>query len=191
MGMIELVLLALSLSMDAFAVSICKGLATRRIKPAHYLAVGLWFGGFQALMPLVGYYLGTVFEKYIVRYDHWIAFVLLVFIGGNMIFESFSKEEAKADDSFAPKKMFILAVATSIDALAVGVTLALVSGVHIFASVTLIGALTFVVSALGLKIGNVFGAKYKSRAELAGGIILVLIGIKILFEHLGILSFGG
>lgn len=191
MGLAELLLLAVGLSMDAFAVSICKGLSMKKATWKAQLVCGVWFGGFQALMPLVGYYLGTVFEKYIVRYDHWIAFVLLVFIGGNMIFESFSKEEAKADDSFVPKKMFILAVATSIDALAVGVTLALVSGVHIFASVTLIGALTFVISALGLKIGNVFGAKYKSRAELAGGIILVLIGIKILFEHLGILSFGG
>ena len=184
MGSLELILTALGLSMDAFAVSVCKGLAVGRAKTRHYLLVGIWFGGFQALMPLIGYYLGTMFERYIVRFDHWIAFGLLVFIGGNMIFESFCKKEEEADASFAPRKMFLLAVATSIDALAVGVTYALLPDVNIFLAVGAIGILTFIMSALGLKLGCVFGLRYKSRAELAGGIILVLMGTKILFDHL-------
>lgn len=189
MGIIEFLITAFSLSMDAFAVSVCKGLATKSLKPKHFLAVGAWFGAFQALMPIIGYYLGTMFEKYIVSFDHWIAFALLVFIGGNMIFESFSKEENSSNESFSAKTMFLMAVATSIDALAVGITLALLPGINIFSAAAIIGILTFVVSAVGLKIGNVFGVKYKSKAELVGGILLVLIGSKILFEHLGIISF--
>ena len=140
-------------------------------------------------MPIIGYYLGTMFEKYIVNFDHWVAFALLVFIGGNMIFESFSKEENSSNESVSAKTMFLMAVATSIDALAVGITLALLPGINIFSAAAIIGILTFIVSAVGLKIGNVFGVKYKSKAELVGGILLVLIGSKILFEHLGIISF--
>ncbi|MGN1422006.1 MAG: manganese efflux pump MntP family protein [Oscillospiraceae bacterium] len=189
MGIIELLLLAVGLSMDAFAVSICKGLSVSRLSPKHYLLVGAWFGGFQALMPLIGYFLGSTFEKYIVSFDHWIAFALLALIGGNMIRESLSKDEEDADGSFGFRSMLLLAVATSIDALAVGVTFALVSDVNIFASVGVIGVTTFLLSAVGLKIGNVFGAKYKSKAELVGGVILVLIGVKILLEHLGVISF--
>ena len=189
MGIIELLLLAVGLSMDAFAVSVCKGLSERKLKLRHYIIVGAWFGGFQALMPLIGYFLGSAFEKYIVSIDHWIAFILLVLIGGNMIRESFSKEEEKADANFGFKSMLLLAVATSIDALAVGITFALISEINIFASVGIIGATTFIISAIGLKIGNVFGTKYKAKAELAGGIILVLIGVKILLEHLGVINF--
>lgn len=189
MGIIELLLLAVGLSMDAFAVSVCKGLSERQLRPRHYVIVGAWFGGFQALMPLIGYFLGSAFEKYIVSVDHWIAFILLALIGGNMIRESFSKEEEKADADFGFKTMLLLAIATSIDALAVGITFALISDVNIFASVAIIGATTFIISAAGLKVGNVFGTKYKAKAELVGGIILVLIGVKILLEHLGVISF--
>ena len=185
----ELLLLAVGLSMDAFAVSVCKGLSTRHLKPAHYLVTGLWFGGFQALMPAVGYLLGSSFEQYIVSIDHWIAFALLAFIGVNMVKESLSDEEETADDSFAVKTMFILAVATSIDALAVGITFALLPDVHILTAISFIGVVTFLLSAVGLRVGNVFGLRYKSRAEMVGGIVLILIGAKILLEHLGILSF--
>ena len=189
MGIIELLLLAVGLSMDAFAVSVCKGLSERKLKLRNYIIVGAWFGGFQALMPLIGYFLGSAFEKYIVSIDHWIAFILLALIGGNMIRESFSKEEEKADANFGFKSMLLLAVATSIDAIAVGITFALISEINIFASVGIIGATTFIISAIGLKIGNVFGTKYKAKAELVGGIILVLIGVKILLEHLGVINF--
>ena len=189
MSTVELLLIAVSLSMDAFAVSICKGLSTRRLKPTHYLVTGLWFGGFQAIMPAIGYLLGSTFEKYIVSIDHWIAFVLLAFIGGNMVKESLSDEEEGADDSFAVKTMFILAVATSIDALAVGITFALLPNVHILTAISSIGVVTFLLSAVGLRVGNVFGLRYKSKAEMAGGIVLILIGLKILLEHLGILTF--
>lgn len=190
MGFIELFLIAVGLSMDAFAVAVCKGLSVQKLGWKHYLAVGLWFGGFQALMPSVGYLLGTTFEKYITSVDHWVAFVLLCLIGGNMLKEGFSKEEEKeADASFGFKSMLLLAVATSIDALAVGITLALLPEVNIFSAVGLIGATTFVLSALGLKVGNIFGLKYKSKAEVAGGIILILMGLKILLEHLGIINF--
>ena len=189
MDILELLLIAVGLSMDAFAVSICKGLSVQRLKPRHYLLTGAWFGGFQALMPSIGFLLGSAFDQYISAFDHWIAFVLLAFIGGNMVKESLSGDEECHDDSFSLRTMFLLAVATSIDALAVGVTFALLPDVHIFSAVSLIGAATFLLSALGLKVGNVFGLRYKARAELAGGVILILMGLKILLEHLGILAF--
>lgn len=189
MGILELVLIAVSLSMDAFAVSICKGLSARKLNWKQYLCIGLWFGGFQALMPAIGYFLGETFEAYIQSFDHWIAFVLLTIIGINMLREGFSKEKEKEDASFSPRTMFLLAVATSIDALAVGITFALLPGVNIAAAVALIGGTTFILSVLGLKAGNIFGAKYKSRAEIAGGVILILIGLKILLEHLDVLPF--
>lgn len=189
MDILELFLIAVGLSMDAFAVSVCKGLSVQRLRPRHYLLTGAWFGGFQALMPSIGFLLGSAFERYIVSFDHWVAFVLLVLIGGNMVKESFSGDEECHDDSFSARTMFLLAVATSIDALAVGVTFALLPDVHIAAAVSLIGVTTFFLSAAGLKVGNVFGLRYKARAELAGGVILILIGLKILLEHLGVLAF--
>lgn len=187
MTLYELFILAVGLSMDAFSVAVCKGLSVHRVQKKHYLIVGAWFGGFQALMPAIGYLLGSTFSKYIEAYDHWVAFVLLAFIGGNMLREAFSKKEEDAPDaSFAFKSMLVLAVATSIDALAVGVSFALLPNVNIVAAVLFIGVVTFLLSAVGLKVGNVFGAKYKSRAEIAGGVILILIGLKILLEHLGV-----
>ena len=187
MGMLELFLIAVGLSMDAFAVSVCKGLSVRKAEFKHSLCVGLYFGGFQALMPLIGYLLGTQFESFIVSIDHWIAFILLGFIGSNMIREAMSKDEEQLDDSFSVKTMITLAIATSIDALAMGVTFAFLR-VNIVYAVLFIGVITFVLSAIGLKVGNVFGAKYKSKAELMGGIVLILMGAKILLEHLGILG---
>lgn len=189
MGLLELFLIAVGLSMDAFAVAVCKGLSARELKPRNYITIGLWFGGFQALMPALGYVLGSAFEKYITSVDHWVAFVLLCFIGGNMIKEALSDEEGCADCSFSFKTMSVLAVATSIDALAVGITFALLPDVNIAAAVSFIGVTTFVLSAVGLKTGNIFGLKYKSRAEIAGGVILILMGTKILLEHLGIINF--
>lgn len=189
MDILELLLIAVGLSMDAFAVSICKGLSVQRLKPRHYLLTGAWFGGFQALMPSIGFLLGSAFDHYINAFDHWIAFVLLAFIGGNMVKESLSGDEECHDDSFSLRTMFLLAVATSIDALAVGVTFALLPDVHILSAVSLIGVTTFLLSAMGLKVGNVFGLRYKARAELAGGVILILMGLKILLEHLGTLAF--
>ena len=189
MDIFELLLIAVGLSMDAFAVSVCKGLSVQRLKPRHYLLTGAWFGGFQALMPSIGFLLGSAFDQYISAFDHWIAFVLLAFIGGNMVRESLSGDEECHDDSFGLRTMFLLAVATSIDALAVGVTFALLPDVHILSAVSLIGVTTFLLSAAGLKVGNVFGLRYKARAELAGGVILILMGLKILLEHLGILVF--
>ena len=185
MSLMELFLIAVGLSMDAFAVSVCKGLSVRKATVKHALCVGLYFGGFQALMPLIGYLLGTQFESFITSVDHWIAFGLLAFIGGNMIREALSREEEKLDDSFSFRTMMTLAVATSIDALAMGVTFAFLR-VDIVPAVLLIGATTFVLSAVGLKVGNVFGAKYKARAEQFGGVVLVLMGLKILLEHLGV-----
>ena len=173
MSISELLLIAVGLSMDAFAVSICKGLATKKVGVKHMLIVGLWFGGFQALMPLIGYFLGSTFEEYITRFDHWVAFVLLALIGGNMIREALSGEEDKANDSLGVREMLTLAVATS----------------NIAAAVSFIGVITFVISAAGIKVGNAFGAKCKSKAELAGGVILILIGLKILLEHLGVINF--
>lgn len=189
MSLFEVFLIAVGLSMDAFAVSLCKGLSVKETKPKHYLIVGAWFGGFQALMPFLGYLLGSGFEKYITEIDHWIAFVLLALIGGNMIREALSKEEEKSNDSFSFKTMLLLAVATSIDALAVGITFGIMPDVNIASAISLIGATTFVLSAIGLKIGNVFGLKYKSKAEIAGGVILILIGLKILLEHMGVINF--
>ena len=189
MGLVELFLLAVGLSMDAFAVSVCKGLSTQKLKWKHYLTIGLWFGGFQALMPTIGYFLGSTFEAYITSVDHWVAFVLLAAIGANMIKESFSKEESETNSSFAFKTMLLMALATSIDALAVGITFALLPDVNVPLAVCLIGVTTFVCSAAGLKVGNLFGLRYKAKAELAGGIILILIGLKILLEHLGVISF--
>ena len=187
MSFIELFLIAVGLSMDAFAVSVCKGLSVKRLSPKHALLVGIYFGGFQFLMPVIGYLLGFRFEHIITNIDHWIAFVLLAFIGGNMIKESFGKSEELNDD-FSFKTMLMMAVATSIDALAVGITFAFLS-VRILPAAGLIGITTFIISGSGIYIGNVFGAKYKSKAELAGGVILILIGVKILLEHLGIISF--
>lgn len=189
MSFIELFILAVGLSMDAFAVSICKGLAIPRLTLKECGLAGIWFGGFQALMPVIGYYLGTHFTKYIVSLDHWVAFVLLALIGVNMIRESMEEEDTCTDcsnGSMQVKEMFLLAVATSIDALAVGITFAFLN-VNILAAASFIGVTTFVCSAAGVKIGNVFGTIYKSRAECFGGVILVLIGLKILLEHLGIL----
>ena len=185
MGILELFVLAVGLSMDAFAVSICKGLSLGRIRVKHMCIAGAWFGGFQALMPLAGYYLGSFFAEMITKYDHWIAFILLLFIGGKMVKESFGDEE-NVDSSMDVKSMFILAVATSIDALAVGVTFAFLK-VSIVPAVTFIGAVTFVCSALGVKIGSLFGIRYKSKAELFGGVILVAIGVKILLEGTGVM----
>lgn len=189
MGFVELFLIAVGLSMDAFAVSVCKGLSERSLKAKHYFIIGAWFGGFQALMPLIGYLLGSAFEQYITSFDHWVAFVLLGLIGGNMIREAFSKDEEDQDASFGFKTMLLLAIATSIDALAIGITFALLPDVNIFAAIGLIGVTTFILSAFGLKVGNVFGTKYKSKAEFAGGVILILIGTKILLEHLGVINF--
>jgi len=188
MGFAELFILAVGLSMDAFAVAICKGLSIRALMPRHAIVVGLWFGAFQALMPAVGWLLGAAFADMIAAVDHWIAFVLLAFIGGNMIREALGKDEEGCDPSLAPLTMLLLAVATSIDALAVGITFAFLR-VDILPAVALIGACTFVISAAGVKVGNVFGARYKSKAELSGGVVLVLIGLKILLEHLGLPPF--
>lgn len=188
MSFIELFILAVGLSMDAFAVSICKGLALRKITFRECGTVGIWFGGFQALMPTIGYFLGRNFTKYITSIDHWIAFVLLGIIGLNMIRESFGADEEECSSaSLAPKEMFVLAVATSIDALAVGITFAFLN-VNILAAASFIGATTFVCSAAGIKIGNIFGTIYKQKAEFLGGLILVLLGVKILLEHLGFLG---
>ena len=186
MGLWELFILALGLSMDAFAVSICKGLGLGKIQAKHMCLAGAWFGGFQALMPLIGFFLGRFFAQAVTAYDHWIAFVLLAFIGGKMIWEALEGEEESVDAAMDVRTMFLLAVATSIDALAVGVTFAFLE-VNILPAVLFIGATTFVCSALGVKVGSVFGAKYKEKAELAGGIVLVLIGLKLLLEGLGIL----
>ena len=184
MGFLELFILAIGLSMDAFAVSVCKGLAMPKCTIKNASICGLWFGGFQAGMPLIGYLVGYNFRDYITKFDHWIAFVLLLIIGGNMIKESFSKEEDEEDASLAFKTMLVMAIATSIDALAVGVTFAFLPDTNIIAAVSFIGVITFTLSMAGVKIGNIFGAKYKNKAELAGGAILVILGIKILVEHL-------
>ncbi len=188
MGFAELFILAVGLSMDAFAVAICKGLSIRALMPRHAVIVGLWFGAFQALMPAAGWLLGAAFADMIAAVDHWIAFALLALIGGNMIRGALGKDEEGCDPSLAPLAMLLLAVATSIDALAVGITFAFLR-VDILPAVALIGACTFVISAAGVKVGNVFGARYKSKAELAGGVVLVLIGLKILLEHLGLPPF--
>ena len=193
MGFLELFLIGVGLSMDAFAVAICQGLSMTKIKWGHALTVGLYFGGFQALMPLLGWVLGFQFSGYIQQYDHWVAFLLLLLIGGNMIREALSGEEDEAEDAAAGggpdhKKLFLMAIATSIDALAVGVTFAFLE-TPILPAVSLIGVTTFCISVAGVAVGCWFGARYKQRAEITGGVILVLLGCKILLEHLGLLSF--
>ena len=192
MSIFEIVLLAVALSMDAFAVAICKGLATEKAKLKHMITVGAWFGFFQGFMPFIGCTLGSAFLTYIEAFDHWIAFMLLGFIGANMIRESLSKDNEcececdGTDGSFAPRVMLTMAIATSIDALAAGVGMSVdLSGMgQILFAVISIGIITFILSAIGVKIGNVFGAKYKFVAELAGGVVLVGMGLKILIEHL-------
>ena len=185
MSIIELFIIAVGLSMDAFAVSVCKGLSVPRAKKSHLIITGLYFGGFQALMPLIGYLLGINFRHMITSVDHWIAFILLALIGINMIREA-REESEELDASFSVKAMLPLAIATSIDALAVGITFAFLH-VQIVPAITFIGVTTFILSVIGVKIGNLFGAKYKSYAEIAGGIVLILLGTKILLEHLEIL----
>ncbi len=189
MGIGELLLLAVGVSMDAFAVSICKGLAMKKATLKAELTCGVWFGGFQALMPLIGFFLGTLFAEAIQAVDHWVACILLAIIGGNMLKEAFSKDECEecGDADLSVKTMFVMAVATSIDALAVGISLAMAGNVNIFAAVALIGVCTCCFSAAGVKIGNVFGSRFEKKAQLAGGAILILLGLKILLEHLGIL----
>ena len=192
MGFWELLILAVGVSMDAFAVSICKGLSSKEASITNMGKCGLWFGGFQALMPLIGFFIGTLFADAISAVDHWIAFVLLAFIGANMLKEALGGDgecdcdnEKNADFSF--KTMLTMAVATSIDALAVGVSLSLAGGVNIFLAILLIGLTTCIFSAVGVKIGSVFGDKFEKKAQIAGGAILVLLGLKILLEHLGVL----
>ena len=191
MGIGELLLLAVGLSMDAFAVSVCKGLALRRATFQAEITCGVWFGGFQALMPLIGFFLGTLFAVAIQAVDHWIAFGLLAIIGVNMLKEALSHEEECGCENGADlsvKTMLVMAVATSIDALAVGISLAMVGTVNIFFAVTMIGICTCLLSMLGVKIGNVFGSRFEAKAEIAGGVILILLGLKILLEHLGVLA---
>ena len=197
MSLSELFIIAVGLSMDAFAVAICKGLSVQKAKIRHMAITGLYFGIFQAGMPLIGYLVGKQFAQYITRFDHWIAFVLLGLIGANMIREALSKDDdgecdcgcEEKNSSFGFKAMFPMAIATSIDALAIGVSFALLPDVDIVPAVSFIGIITFALSFAGVKIGNVFGAKFKSKAELAGGVILVLMGLKILLEHLGVINF--
>lgn len=186
MGFFELFFIAVGLSMDAFAVSVCKGLSVQKLSPKHAALAGLYFGGFQFLMPLLGWLLGFRFESLIQSVDHWIAFGLLALIGGNMIRESRSDAEEQNDD-FSVKAMLLLAIATSIDALAVGISFAFLS-VRILPAAALIGVTTFVLSAVGIYVGRAFGARFKSKAEFAGGVILILIGLKILLEHLGVIG---
>ena len=189
MGFFELFLLAVGLSMDAFAVSICKGLSMSKAGIKEGCICGAWFGGFQALMPLIGFFLGTLFADAIVSFDHWVAFGLLAIIGINMLKEAFSNEEEETcgcDMSF--KTMLVMAIATSIDALAVGISLAMAGDVNIWVAVALIGITTFTLSGVGVKIGNVFGSRFEQKAQIAGGAILILLGLKILLEHLGILG---
>ena len=188
MGLIELFIIAVGLSMDAFAVSICKGLSLGKIKIRHMLLAGIWFGGFQAIMPAAGFFLGSFFAGMITKYAHWVAFILLVIIGGNMIKESREDDDCccDADAAMDAKTMFLLAVATSIDAAAVGVSFAFLK-VDILPAVLFIGCITFVCSAFGVKIGSLFGTRYKSKSEFAGGLVLIIIGLKTLIEGLGIL----
>ena len=190
---VELFLLGVGLSMDAFAVSVCKGLGMRKLNKKQALIIGLYFGGFQALMPLIGWLLGSQFQQYITSIDHWIAFILLGFIGGKMMVEAVREwnEEETVEVMDAPidhKNMFVLAVATSIDALAVGITFAFLN-VSIMEACLIIGCTTFVLSVIGVVVGNFFGTRYKRKAEIAGGVILILIGLKILLEHLGMIAF--
>ena len=192
MGMLELLLLAVGVSMDAFAVSICKGLAMRRATVRGCMTCGLWFGGFQALMPTIGFFLGTLFAEAIQAIDHWVAFFLLAIIGINMLKEVFEAEECSCcqehNADLSVRTMLVMAVATSIDALAVGISLAMAGNVNIWMAAAFIGLCTCGFSAAGVKIGNVFGARFEKKAQLAGGVILIVLGLKILLEHLGILA---
>ncbi len=184
MDVIEILMIAVGVSMDAFAVSICKGLSVQDLRPKHAGITALWFGGFQALMPLAGFFLGVSFAGFVESVDHWVAFVLLGIIGGNMLKESFQKEELDVDPDFSLRTMLAMAVATSIDALAIGVSFAFLR-VNIWAAVLMIGLTTGIFSAVGVYIGNMFGSRYKSKAEFVGGFILIFMGVKILIEHLG------
>lgn len=186
MTLFDLILIAISLSMDAFAVSICKGLSVHKVSFAHAMTCGLWFGGFQFLMPTLGFFLGDRFAVVLTNFGPWVAFVLLAIIGVNMMRESFGGDE-KLDDDYSAKTMLPLAVATSIDALAVGITFAFLQ-VNMYIALPLIGGVTFLLSFAGVKLGHAFGAKYKSKAECLGGLVLILIGLKILLEHLGFLG---
>lgn len=188
MGIFEILLIGIGLAMDAFAVSICKGLSMKKMNWKNAIIIALYFGVFQALMPLIGYFLGMTFESIVTTFDHWVAFALLTLIGGGMIKESFDDEDDKKNDKVDFKTMVVLAIATSIDALAIGITFAFFD-VNIVLAVSIIGIITFIISVLGVKIGNRFGDKYQNKAQLMGGIILVLLGFKILLEHLGIISF--
>ncbi len=191
MNIVEIILLAVSLSMDAFAVALCKGLALKKIDLKSCAIVGLWFGAFQALMPMIGCFLGNTFADKITSIDHWIAFILLAIIGGNMIKESFDKNEENVNSSLGAKTMLVMAIATSIDALAVGVSFAFTDfepDWFVYIAFALIGIITFILSAIGVKVGNIFGTKYKSKAEFAGGLILILLGLKTLLEGLEIIK---
>lgn len=192
MGIAELLLLAVGVSMDAFAVSICKGLAMKKATVKGCMTCGLWFGGFQALMPTIGFFLGTLFAEAIEAVDHWVAFILLAIIGINMLKEAFEKEDCgcceEHNADLSPRTMFVMAVATSIDALAVGISLAMAGKVNIWLAAIFIGICTCGFSAVGVKIGNVFGSRFEKKAQMAGGLILILLGLNILLEHLGILA---
>ena len=186
MGAIEILLISIGLAMDAFAVSVCKGLAMKKMSWKKAIIIGLYFGIFQAVMPVIGYFLGTTFERFITNVDHWVAFILLVGIGINMVKEAFDKESENRNDNVDVKTMLVLSIATSIDALAIGITFACLK-IHIVMPVITIGLITFIISVIGVKIGNRFGDKYEKKAEIMGGVILILLGIKILLEHLGII----
>ncbi len=188
MGVVEILLISLGLAMDAFAVSVCKGLAMKKMSWKKAIIIGLYFGVFQAVMPTIGFFLGTTFERFITNIDHWIAFILLVGIGINMIKEAFDEESENRNDNVDIKTMLVLSIATSIDALAIGITFACLK-MHILIPVITIGVTTFIISVIGVKIGNRFGDKYEKKAETMGGVILILLGTKILLEHLGIINF--
>jgi putative Mn2+ efflux pump MntP len=183
MGLIELLLISVGLAMDAFAVSVGKGMTLKRVRPRHALTAGVWFGAFQGLMPLIGYFVGQSFAEYVVSVDHWVAFGLLTLIGVNMIREAVSEEEEEVDGSFGVRTMFVMAIATSIDALAVGISMAFLD-VNVWYSVAVIGVVTLLISAAGVYLGSAFGSKLGSKAGIVGGIILIAIGIKILVEHM-------
>ena len=191
MSFFDIFLIGIGLSMDAFAVAVCKGLCMKRINYKHTLVIALFFGGFQALMPLIGYFLGTFFESYITAVDHWIAFALLMYIGGKMLYDTFSSDDEEivcpVISRLNVKELLLLAIATSIDALAVGITFSFYKDTNIFSNISIIGVTTFVIAAVGVAIGNKFGTRFKKKAEIAGGVILVLIGAKILLEGLGVM----
>ena len=192
MGFLELLSLAVGVSMDAFAVSVCKGLCMKKSSLKASATCGIWFGGFQALMPLIGFYLGALFADYIKAFDHWVAFVLLAFIGANLLKDAFTKEECECCNTsgadLSVKTMFVMAIATSIDALAVGISLAMAGNVNIFTAISLIGVFTFFMSAMGVQLGNIFGSRFEKPAQISGGVILILLGTKILLEHTGIIK---